>query len=270
VRERRVNDRSEPLGAGMIVHMRVLVLAIVMTATAHADGLPTAGHLETVIQLTATARNLARDGRCEALPGIAARVQALDEDYYSRVYLADPAIIHCTPIDPRLQMSPPPSLTRPRPSPYVGPPPPAKSATTATLLSLGVTAAGLAMVDVGNREHISGVSSVGAILFFIGPTSGHTYAGHTWNSGLGMRLVGMGSVFVGGMFLLSCIDGCDENNSLVDAGFGLALGGAVLYAFGGIYEISTAGEEAHRYNHEHGIEATLVPTGRGLAIAGRF
>src|SRR4051812_33236277 len=242
--------------------MRLALALVILTATA--------AHAETVEELTATARNIARDGRCEALPALAARVQMLDGEYYARVFAVDPVIASCTPVDARLQMGGPPSLTPVIQAPPPPPPPSGseKSATTAVLLSLGMTVGGFAVAEVGANNQIPTLSTVGSIMFMVGPTTGHIYAGHTWNGGLAARLIGVGAGFIGLLLIVPCIEGCSDGNGTAGAVF--LVGGALTYAGGGIYEIATAGEAAHRYNREHGFEAAVVPTANGVALAGRF
>src|ERR1051326_7605697 len=54
-----------------------------------------------------------------------------------------------------------------------------KSPGTALALSLGTTAAGLGVWIAGASANNEGVATVGFIAFAVGPTVGHTYAGHT-------------------------------------------------------------------------------------------
>jgi hypothetical protein len=46
-------------------------------------------------QLTFEAQQAALQGRCEALPALAQQVNALDAEYYTRVFYGDPAIQRC-------------------------------------------------------------------------------------------------------------------------------------------------------------------------------
>ena len=240
--------------------MKALVIVLLLASTAYA---------ETPEELTQTAHNVARDGRCEALPAIGARVQALDPDYYTRVYSIDPVIAGCTHVDVRLQVGGPPSLTPVRvAAPARVPVGSPKSADAALGLSLGVTAGGLGLMIAGGKWNEAALSTTGTILFVVGPTTGHIYAGHTLNGGLAARAIGSLAAIAGLGFVLSCIDGCSNNNG--DVGGVLLIGGGLLYVGGGLYEIATAPEAANRYNREHGFEATVVPTGNGIALAGRF
>ena len=240
--------------------MKALAVLVLLVATAHA---------ETAEQLTQTARNVARDGRCEALPAIGDRVRALDPDYYARVYALDPVIVGCAHVDARLQAGGPPGmtpihLTQPAIVPVGSPKDPA----TAVWLSLGVTAGGLGLVALGDSLKVPAITTTGSIAFVIGPTTGHIYAGHTANAGLAARGIGTLAAFVGAIFIVSCIDGCSNGNG--DTGAVLFVGGGLLYVGGGIYEIATAADAVHTYNREHGFEANVVPTGNGVALVGRF
>jgi len=241
--------------------MKALVVLLLLASTAHA---------ETPEQLTQTARNVARDGRCEALPAIGDRVRALDPDYYARVYAVDPVIAGCMHVDVRLQLGGPPSLTpirvaAPAPAPIGAP----KSADAALGLSLGMTAGGLGLMIAGGKWNEPTISTTGTILFLVGPTTGHIYAGHTLNGGLAARAIGVVAGIAGLGLVLSCFDDCGTDNNS-DVGGVLLIGGGLLYVGGGLYEIATAPDAAHRYNREHGFEATVVPTGNGIALAGRF
>lgn len=240
--------------------MKALVVLLLAASTAYA---------ETPDELTQTAHNVARDGRCEALPAIGARVRALDPDYYARVYAIDPVIAGCTHVDVRLQLGGPPSLTpirvvAPTPVPVGSP----KSPDTALGLSLGVTAGGLGLMIAGGKWNEPAIATTGAILFTVGPTTGHIYAGHTLSGGLAARGIGVLASVVG-FAMAFCLDNC-QNDSSEQVGEVLFVGGGLLYIGGGLYEIATAPEAAHRYNREHAFEATIVPTGNGVALAGRF
>ncbi|MBV8758495.1 MAG: hypothetical protein JO257_14515 [Deltaproteobacteria bacterium] len=241
--------------------MKSLAVLLLLAATAHA---------ETAEQLTQTARNVARDGRCEALPAIGDRVRAIDPEYYARVYALDPVIAGCAHLDARLQAGGPPGMTalrtvEPAPPVPVGSP---KSPATAVWMSLGVTAGGLGLAALGGNLRVPAISTAGSLAFVIGPTTGHIYAGHTANAGLAARGIGALAGFVGAILIVSCIDGCSNNNG--DLGAGLFIGGGLLYVGGAIYEIADSADAVHRYNREHGFEANVVPTGNGVALVGRF
>lgn len=241
--------------------MRSLLVLMLLASTAYA---------ETPQELTQTAHNIARDGRCEALPAIGKRVRELDEDYYTRVYSIDPVIAGCASMDAQLQVGGPPSMTpvrviAPAPAPVGSP----KSPDAALGLSLGMTAGGLGLMIAGAKWNEPTISTTGTIVFLVGPTTGHIYAGHTLNGGLAARAIGVLAGIAGLGLVLSCIDECGNNDN-GDMGGVLLIGGGLLYVGGGLYEIATAPEAAHRYNREHGFEATVVPTGNGVALVGRF
>jgi len=240
--------------------MKVLVVVVLVLASS--------AHAETPEGLTQSARNIARDGRCEALPAIGDRVRALDPEYYARVWRIDPVIAGCTQGE-SMQVGGPPSLTpiRVAAPTAVGAP---KSADVALGLSLGVTAAGLGLIVAGANWNEPTIATTGTIVFLVGPTTGHIYGGHTLNGGLGARAIGAVTALAGFSVLLSCFATCDNQDGKVDVAGALLIGGGLVYAGGGIYEIATAPEAAHRYNRQHGFEATVVPTGNGIALAGRF
>lgn len=232
-------------------------------------GITASAHAETVEQLTATAHNVARDGRCEALPAIAARVKELDPDYYAHVFGVDPVIAGCTVVDPHRQIGAPPALTPPAAvqEPRTG----GKSTNEAFGLSALGTVAGIGFMAIGAHWSSTPAGMVGGGLFLVGPTLGHVYAGDTWNTGLAIRLASGAVVLVGGAFALRCIGECsqsDHNAAAVGAVF--ASIGVLTYAGATLYEIGTAPEAAARYNRDHHLDVTVVPTGTGLAIAGTF
>ncbi len=194
-----------------------------------------------------------------------------------------PAIAHADP--PGLT---PPGMMPALQQPTILPSGTHKDPTTAVLLSIGVTAGGLGMMVLAaereNQGHeddlTAALNTGGAIAFLAGPTVGHAYAGKTWNTGLGMRIAGLGTSFVGLLVAISeCApfsDSCNSNGA--DAGAVIALGGLGLYAAGGIYEIATAGSAANEYNHAHGLDAnvgvvpirTVQGTTPGFALTGHF
>jgi hypothetical protein len=164
-----------------------------------------------------------------------------------------------------------------------------KDPSTAGWMSLLVTGGGFGLMLVANKLDSNGSSSnngaglvgtVGAIAFFAGPTTGHTYAGHTWNTGLGIRLASTASAVIGIGMLIQCIDGCSSSQS-DNAAFGsvLLVGGMIGYGIGTVYEIGTAPGAARDANHEHGLDMqlSLAPVRGlhgnaqpGIGLAGHF
>ena len=238
-------------------------------------GAAATAHAETVEELTATARNVARDGRCEALPAIGQRVKELDADYYARVFAVDPAIAGCTTVDPRKQIGGPPSMT---PASFLPPMPREAAAATerkstgeAFALSGGSTMAGVVLLGIASHWSSAPAGYTGAALVLVGPTLGHIYAGDTWNTGLAVRLGSSATFVLGAGLALRCIDTCSDSDSTVaTVGALLGLFSAITYAGATFYEIGTAPEAAAKYNREHHLDVTVVPTGTGLAVAGTF
>jgi len=117
------------------------------------------------------------------------------------------------------------------------PPPPIedKSPGTALGLSLGVTLAGYATEVAGIASNNSALAVTGALAGAIGPTTGHIYAGHTWNTGLATRLAGAGVATVGivVMFDACPIFGNTCDHSQADVGGAIAVAGSLAY-FGGV------------------------------------
>jgi hypothetical protein len=151
-----------------------------------------------------------------------------------------------------------------------------KSPSTALALSLGTTVVGYGLAYFGNGTNSPAVSTTGSVLAFIGPTTGHIYAGQTWNPGLKYRLIGLGVTAVGFVVLIGACPpfGGQCNEGLAMVGVAGAVGGAVTYAGATIYEIATAPSAATDYNRKRAGAITLAPMiGRqqgGLAVMGRF
>ncbi len=233
-------------------------------------------------KLTITARSVSRDGRCESVALIGARVRELDPDYYRRVFVADPEIAGCVAIDSRtLARGLPPALTPLSPTvssslrDHHSTAPP-KSGGTAALTSLLVTLGGIGMVALGAKAESGPVVGLGLAAAFIGPTTGHIYAGHTWNGGLAVRLVSVAAVATGIGLVFRCFDGCRSSSDKLGADLGgLMLGvGSLTYVGATLYEIASASDAADRYNREHGsgmtVTAVPIPHGAGIGVTGRF
>jgi hypothetical protein len=186
----------------------------------------------------------------------------------------DPLAAPPTAADPTLS---PPGLTPARATAD------RKNPNTALAISLLTTLGGYGMLFLGESMANQGTTGAGwlaftgATLTIVGPTLGHTYAGKTWNTGLAVRIVGLGAASAGLLAALTCSDGCNDNSN-EDAAIVLFFGGAITYVVGTIYEIATARDAAVRYNRQHGLDATLTvaPIATrdgitpGMAVVGRF
>ncbi len=151
-----------------------------------------------------------------------------------------------------------------------------KSATTATLLSVGGTAvAYIGMVEWTRvTDHSSGSAGAVAIGTDIAmclalPALGHFYANDWHPTGLAIRATGLGAIALGAFSDRSCDDEpC--------AGTALILIGGLTVVAGTIYDIATASGAAHDYNHAHRVAITPTilnpPSGpvMGVGMAGQF
>ena len=183
------------------------------------------------------------------------------------------------PAEPRLQ---PPSSQEPQASGD------SRDPTTAFEISLGTTLGGIALIvigaGVGDHGATGGtIEMVGGIATTVGPSLGHTYAGETWNGGLGLRLIGGTAAVTGAMIAFSAcplFDPCTgSQKSQSDLGGIIAVGGALLYGAGLVYEIGTASAAAREHNAQHqGASFTMSPIGLrthdgttpGLGLVGSF
>jgi hypothetical protein len=197
-----------------------------------------------VAPLVARARELAQEGRCVAFSRVARRIETLDADYYRQTFVLDPAVSPCFDDGDDY-----------------------KSPATAIGLSLGTTLAGAGMLAVASSLDSETLAIVGGTVLFVGPTAGQMYAGRVWNPGLGVRLAGLAVGGVGLWLAVRCEDGCDNRDSR-EVGEVLALGGALAYAGGSIYESIDAGRAATRYNRS--LTVTPVPGGAAVSLSGRF
>jgi hypothetical protein len=240
-------------------------------------------------KLTLSARNAARDGRCESLVIIGDRVRELDEAYHRDVFSVDPVIAACRQ-DQRTRTAMAPVATG---SPAMTPPldaaqledaplPPGeyKSPGTALGLSLGITGGGvllsvIAAGDSVDRGAQTALGLTGAAMIALGPTSGHIYAGNGWNTGLKWRLGSLGvatAAAAGALAACPPFSRC-ENEGLAAAMALVSVGAGVTYLGATLYEIGTAGRSARTYNETHQVSLGVAPVvGRepGLAVVGRF
>jgi hypothetical protein len=157
-----------------------------------------------------------------------------------------------------------------------------KSPYLALGLSGGTTLGGIALLEYDHWKHESNPSypliAAGLIAIAVGPTTGHVYAGDSWNTGLKLRLVSVGGGVLSLPFFIECIDGESREHAACDIGGAIAVASALLYGGATLYEIGMAGAAASRHDHAHAAAPSvmLVPlrtrdsTIPALAIGGRF
>lgn len=105
-------------------------------------------------------------------------------------------------------------------------------------------------------------------LMVIGPSAGHLYAGDSGEA-VGMSLVragGLGVAFYGFSRMVDDLDDCAE--ACGDHGLLVAVGGLGIWSAAAIYDLIDAPRAAARANARRRM--SIVPTGTGLAVAGRF
>ncbi len=138
-------------------------------------------------------------------------------------------------------------------------------------LSLGLPAAGVAMLAVIDVDDQIPLMLAGVGLVTFGPTSGHWYQGRIITPGLVMRTAGAAALFWG----LGAAENIDDDNK----GFNMAMTVALLsFGVGTIYDIATAPIEARKTNtrnRERAIQRmSVAPTvsgdHAGFVLAGRF
>ncbi len=120
------------------------------------------------------------------------------------------------------------------------------------------------------------LATVGAIAFVVGPTTGHIYAGHAWNSGLGIRLASVAAMTVG---IAQAVAAADHGTASNNSGEALFILGAIGYGVGTVAEIGLAPGTARDYNRAHGLDVQLsvIPvrdtrnaSTPGIGLVGRF
>jgi hypothetical protein len=167
--------------------------------------------------------------------------------------------------------------------PMSAPPAPAprKSESTATLLALGTTAAGLGTIYLGAQGNNGGLAWAGVAITLIGPSAGHIYAGETGHAAqLSLLRIGGFATFVYGLVQATtrtdCYDSyaCDDPN---DGEGAMWLGGAVVVG-ATLYDFVDASKAARRANRkaERAWQVTpmMMPASGvrspGVGIAGTF
>ena len=151
-----------------------------------------------------------------------------------------------------------------------------KSGTTATLLSVGGTAAAyIGIVELTRvTDHSSGPAESLAVSTDIAmclalPALGEFYANDWHPTGLVIRATGLGAIALGALSDRSC-----DNDPC--GGMALILLGGLTVVVGTVYDIATASGAAHDYNRAHrmSVAPTILnpPSGPvlGVGMAGRF
>jgi hypothetical protein len=175
-----------------------------------------------------------------------------------------------------------PGMTPIEPAAPAGPPPeqrPLRSESTALWLSLGGTLASWTMVAAASKLHGDDGAPLdwaGVLGTYLAPTFGHWYAGARVTRGLGIRTVGLATMFIG-LTRSICAD-VDEDVGLGGSGCSedgprLLLAGLVIYVGGTIDDLlSVPGRVRKRNQRIQGLAlAPLVaPHTSGLALAGSF
>lgn len=162
-----------------------------------------------------------------------------------------------------------------------------KSEGTATMLSLGTTAAGFALLaSAANQDNGGGMGTLGVLALLIGPSAGHIYAGETGHA-VGMSLVrgGAAIAFLAGVIKATtvyatdsgdCIDWCNSGDS--DNGATLMWVGGLTFVAATVYDIIDAPRAARRRNakeRQFAVQPMFVGTAAnsktpGIGFAGKF
>ncbi len=147
-----------------------------------------------------------------------------------------------------------------------------KSESTATLLALGATIGGIALMSSGVDRENGNVVLGGVALTLIGPSVGHFYAGETAH-GVKMSLLRGGAALVLGVgiieqaLILDCaqgIDGggeggCSNESSRTNGERMMWIGGATLIA-ATVYDLWDAHNAARRANVKAARAWTIAPS----------
>ncbi len=160
-----------------------------------------------------------------------------------------------------------------------------KSEGTATMLSLGTTAAGFALLAAagGQRDGGAEMGTLGVVALLVGPSAGHLYAGETGHA-VGMSLVrgGAAIAFIAGVIKATtvygadCIDWCEPSRDS-DNGATLMWVGGISFVAATVYDIIDAPRAARRRNtktRQWQMNPMMVGTSNaktpGMGFAGRF
>ncbi|HTR55933.1 MAG TPA: hypothetical protein VMJ10_34895 [Kofleriaceae bacterium] len=151
-------------------------------------------------------------------------------------------------------------------------PDPQKDRTTAFELSIGGTAASLAVVGLGASSQSGGVELAGLASLLVTPSLGEWYAGQPFTLGMGVRAASTAAFIVG----ISTAIRCDGEQS---SGCGLGalwVAGAIGYGAGILIDVAGAGHAVDRFNAAHRLQfaptVMATPSGSvmGMGVGGRF
>jgi hypothetical protein len=151
------------------------------------------------------------------------------------------------------------------------------SESRALALSLGGTAASWALIIAGGKigesdEDVGGrVAMVGGLGSMLAPSFGHWYRGDYFTRGMGLRLLGVGTSFVG--FITMFTNAWSGSEEGFAVGIGLAIAGGGLFVGGTVDDILQAPKQVRLHNGRiRGL--ALVPSiqrdGGGLSLSGSF
>jgi hypothetical protein len=131
--------------------------------------------------------------------------------------------------------------------------PPHRRPGKALRLSIGVPLLGAGITALGLGVQSDGVAAAGAIVFVLGPSAGHVYAGEFLTTGLGIRLAGAALFTLGAAQSFRCSpDLCQAPGYSTPAIFA----GMGVLAVGTIWDIVTAPGAADDYNARHAMAVT--------------
>jgi hypothetical protein len=158
------------------------------------------------------------------------------------------------------------------------PAPAAKDPSTALALSLGFTASGTAMLLLGSSAHSSATEAIGFGMMYLGPATGHWYAGEVGGAGLALRALAVLGASTAVIIAVGD-DGCEDDGPCTDHGAlitGLLIASAGAWVGSTIYDIATAPSAARSWNRAHGVvfgPTAMLSRGRsvpGVAVGLRF
>jgi hypothetical protein len=245
--------------------MRSLVIVCTLCSLAHAE--PT----QEVVELTTTARTLARHRDCDSIQDLATRVRRLDVAYYRAEFAVDPDIANCELSVDTSDRDGGPAVHKDRTTAIV-------LSWIPTLAGAGIAAAGLGLTFSNPDDTVGeAMAMVGSTAMFIGPSLGHGYAGKLWTPWLGVRLASsVLSTIVAAVTIAADHDyGLELQPRTEKILIPTAIVGGTGYLVGVIGDLVTAGSAVDDYNSHH-LQLTVAPVATrtgitpGIGLAGSF